>query len=145
MALRNREVHRASRSRLADVAGLAEHLRSRPPAARGNSVGDKVPDPFVVTYWPFARTNRFQALLYSQSWRYGAAALPVASFEDVVEIPWPGLLICHFHWLAAVNSQKAIDSFRVVLGRLKDQRRPIVWTVHNVLPHDPVDIEAGRF
>lgn len=61
----------------------------------------------------------------------------------MVAVPWAGQLICHFHWLATVNREEGISDLRDVLGRLKDQKRPIVWTVHNVLPHDVVDIEAA--
>ena len=37
----------------------------------------------------------------------------------------------------------SIRRFEALLARLKDQRRSIVWTVHNVLPHDQADIETA--
>lgn len=107
----------------------------------GNSASGHGHEPFVLTYWPFAPTNRFQALLYSQGGRYGADVLPVAAFEEMAKVPPEGPSICHFHWLASVRGEEAIGDLRGVLGRLKEQRKPIVWTVHNILPHDVVDID----
>jgi len=137
VAVRHRELRR--RRRFADEA-LAQHLLLRPPGVSGSEQGC---DPFVVTFWPFAQANRFQSLLYSQGRQYGAAALPVAAFEEMAAVPREGLSICHFHWLASVRTEEAFGSLRRVLARLKDQKKPIVWTVHNILPHDAADIDAA--
>jgi glycosyltransferase involved in cell wall biosynthesis len=52
-------------------------------------------------------------------------------------------MACHFHWLATIESEESVRQFEAVLARLKQQRRSIVWTVHNVLPHDKADIDTA--
>ena len=52
-------------------------------------------------------------------------------------------MACHFHWLASIEDKDAVRRFEALLTRLKDQRRSIVWTVHNVLPHDKADIATA--
>jgi beta-1,4-mannosyltransferase len=61
----------------------------------------------------------------------------------MAELPWGGPMACHFHWLASIVDRDSIRRFEATLRRLKDQKRSIVWTVHNVLPHDNADIATA--
>lgn len=51
-----------------------------------------------------------------------------------------GPMACHFHWLATINDDQSIARLEAVLRTLRAQQRKIVWTVHNVLPHDQADV-----
>jgi beta-1,4-mannosyltransferase len=122
--------------------------------------------PMVVATWPFDRDNPFQALLTSRFEEFGIVPVGMdrlADLNDPVALPaLAGLraegveVVLHLHWLArvlrGVTSEAegrdrvsaflgALDAFRAAGGR-------IVWTVHNVLPHDTafptVDLELRR-
>lgn len=98
----------------------------------------------LITFTPVARRNGFQSLLYRAAWELGFAPIPVVDPYSLRRIPWPGEMICHFHWLGGITAQsvdehgaqKRVDAFEGLIQDLKKQGRKIVWTVHNVLPHD---------
>lgn len=141
MDLRSRNPERPERGLLADCALLARRFARRPEGLPLEPDSFRSGDPLLLAYWPLARTNNFQGLLYSQGTHHGVAPLAVPSFEDMAELPWAGPAACHFHWLASLDDAASIERFETVLKRLKDQRRSIIWTVHNVLPHDQADLE----
>ncbi len=143
MALRYHGLGRAGYSRLTDAIDLAEMFPS---------IGFRVPieterlgalDPLLLGYWPFAKTNQFQSLLYRQSWQHGVGCLPFLDEAELAAMPWAGAMACHFHWLASINDEDAVARFEALLRRLKMQSRKIIWTVHNVLPHDNPDTEQA--
>jgi beta-1,4-mannosyltransferase len=143
VVLRYRSVGQTGHSMLADVVAAARQFSERPeglPISPIRSAGD---EPLLLAYWPIARTNNFQSLLYCRGWEHGVAPLPVADFEQMAALPWAGPAACHFHWLATIEDEAAIDRFEAVLGTIKAQQRKIIWTVHNVLPHDAGDIAAA--
>lgn len=142
MVLRFRGLGRAEDSLLVETANAAARLAMRPSGLPLDPEYEEG-EPLLLAYWPLARTNGFQALLYNQGWRHGVASFPVGAFEDMADVPWAGPMACHFHWLATIEDDEAIRRFETLLARLKDQRRSIVWTVHNVLPHDQEDIEKA--
>jgi glycosyltransferase involved in cell wall biosynthesis len=143
VVLRSRSLGRAEKSLRVEWADLANRFGKR--AGEPSLVPDlyRPGDPLVLAYWPLARTNNFQGLLYSQGWRHGVAPFPVGEFEDMAALPWDGPMACHFHWLASIEDKDAVRRFEAVLKRLKDRKRTIVWTVHNVLPHDTADIATA--
>ena len=143
MVLRFRGQGRAGGSLLVESANLASRLGMRPSGLPLDPDPYRPDDPLVLAYWPLARTNNFQALLYNEGWRRGVASFPVGAFEDMAEVPWAGPMACHFHWLATIEDEESIRRFEALLLRLKDQKRSIVWTVHNVLPHDKADIDTA--
>ncbi len=122
--------------------------------------------PMVVATWPLDRDNPFQALLTGRFEEAGLVPVGMdrlADLDDPVALPALVALradgvdvVLHLHWLArvlrGVTSQDegrqrvaaflgALDAFRAAGGR-------IVWTAHNVLPHDTpfpdVDVELRR-
>lgn len=108
---------------------------------QGDDTGDQ---PVLLCYTPPARMNPYQALLYTRALRHGVAPLPVKDWARLPEVPWPGRVVCHFHWIANVlagvgSDQEADDrigAFADMLATLRAQGRRIVWTAHNILPHD---------
>ena len=122
--------------------------------------------PMVVATWPLDTQNPFQALLTSRFEEAGLVPVGMdrlADLDDPVALPALVALrsddvsvVLHLHWLARVlrgatseadGRQRvkaflgALDAFRAAGGR-------IVWTAHNVLPHDTpfpdVDVELRR-
>jgi beta-1,4-mannosyltransferase len=123
--------------------------------------------PMVVAIWPLDAQNPFQALLSSRFEEAGLVPVGMdrlADLDDPVALPALAALrsddgvevVLHLHWLARVlraaeseaagrelvaSFLEALDAFRAAGGR-------IVWTAHNVLPHDTpfpgVDVELRR-
>lgn len=123
-----------------DVPIAAEVSR----AARGIRWRD---DAWVIAYHPVARMNPYQALLYSRAWQSGFAPVGVIRIEDLPAVtcapPMGVNAAIHLHWTSGVVGDAAdardastrVDAFLDRLGRLRDDRVRIIWTVHNRLPH----------
>ena len=121
--------------------------------------------PMVVATWPFDRDNPFQALLTSRFEEFGIVPIGMdrlADLDDPIALPaLAGLradgvdVVLHLHWLARVlrgaaseaEGRERVASFLGALDAFRAGGR-IVWTVHNVLPHDTafpsVDLELRR-
>ncbi|WP_158637104.1 hypothetical protein [Arenimonas daejeonensis] len=100
--------------------------------------------PYVLTYAPVAQMNPFQRLLYSRSAEYGFAIVPALQFGHLGLAGWRDRSVIHLHWLAGILDGVAtqeeaggrIEAFASDLARWRDDGHRIVWTMHNVLPHD---------
>lgn len=100
--------------------------------------------PAFLAYAPVAQRNKFQALLYSQAHSSGFRVLPLSSPELFVKLPWSHATVCHFHWLQAftASAQTEEEAHRAVqvagelFQSIKNRGSSIVWTVHNVMPHE---------
>lgn len=98
----------------------------------------------LLAYSPVARRNQYQALLYGQARRHGFHLLPVLHNELLGRVPWAGPVVCHFHWLHGGTAKaadeaaadKAVDNLAAALRRIQAAGHRIVWTVHNVMPHE---------
>ncbi|WP_299585364.1 glycosyltransferase [uncultured Microbulbifer sp.] len=107
---------------------------------------------FVLAYGPVAQRNQYQALLYSASTEYNVSILPIHKLELCGEIPWPGKVVCHFHWLHdqtkyAKNEDEANEAviyWERLIRKIKENGHKIVWTVHNVMPHETIWIEQDK-
>lgn len=101
-------------------------------------------DHFVLAYGPVAQRNQFQALLYSAKDNFNVSILPIHDLELLGNIPWPGKVICHFHWLhdktksakTEEEANAAVIYWENIIRRIKENGHKIVWTVHNVMPHE---------
>ena len=111
-------------------------------------------DPIVLGVTPVARSNPFQSLLYREFFRQGIAVAPVtdpmtfsglSSISDV-----EGVRVgIHLHWLSFVLSgaqdlaeaRKAVREFGDLLDAFRSKGGMVVWTVHNVLPHDATYVD----
>lgn len=105
--------------------------------------------PILLAYHPVARMNPFQALLYGAAWGAGVAPLPMANLAELDAVAGLASLgvqvVLHLHWtnavLAGVPSEGvavATAEFLARLDRFRAAGGRLVWTVHNVLPHDSV-------
>jgi beta-1,4-mannosyltransferase len=110
--------------------------------------------PMVVAIWPFDRDNPFQALLSSRLEESGIVPVGMdrlADLDDPIALPALATLrvdgvevVLHLHWLARVlrgveshaKGRERIASFLAALDAFRTAGGRIVWTIHNVLPHD---------
>jgi glycosyltransferase involved in cell wall biosynthesis len=111
------------------------------------ALGASGQQPFLIGYHPVARMNPYQAVLYREVWRSGAAALPIirepriGELAELAKAGWPSVL--HLHWLNQIIGHagsvaeakgmrrtflRRIDAYLGAGGRL-------AWTVHNIIPH----------
>ena len=122
--------------------------------------------PMVVAIWPLDAQNPFQGLLASRFEESGIVAVGMdrlADLDDPVALPSLVALrsdgvdvVLHLHWLARVlrdvtspsEGGERIASFVAALDAFRTAGGRIVWTVHNVLPHDTalpeLDLELRR-
>jgi beta-1,4-mannosyltransferase len=106
--------------------------------------------PFLLNYAPVAEMNPFQRLLYCRASDAGFALVPATGFDQVAPVSWAGRSVVHLHWLASVLSgaqtmeeaSVRIATFRTRLGMWRAAGHRIVWSMHNVLPHDCAMPEA---
>jgi glycosyltransferase involved in cell wall biosynthesis len=148
--LRFRQAGQIGHSLIADAADIAGSFSAMDWQLSVTPERDDAPT-LLLAYWPVANTNRFQSLLYNQCWRYRTACLPFVETSELAEVPWAGEMICHFHWLGTIGTTAEgnpatadpVAEFEALLASLKEQRRKILWTVHNVLPHEQSDIATA--
>jgi beta-1,4-mannosyltransferase len=107
--------------------------------------------PILIAYHPIARVNPYQALLYSNGWEHGVAAVPLhdlAELDDLTAFASAAgaRLVLHLHWTNKILEEAAnqddgrqlLDRFVARLDRLLARGGSLIWTVHNVLPHGAV-------
>lgn len=104
--------------------------------------------PLLLGYLPAFDTNPYQALLYSTAREHGIAAVPMFSptqLEELLALAAAGIdTALHLHWLHVVTRDATSeDDARARAAAFLDQLDAylalggrIVWTVHNILPHD---------
>jgi GT2 family glycosyltransferase/glycosyltransferase involved in cell wall biosynthesis len=100
-----------------------------------------------VFFFPdYRRTNPYQTLLYSgfpQEWE----AVPGTVFDVLDYMEGPGTadkVAFHLHWTSPIlasaankkQAERVKESFIKNLLKLREKGCRIVWTIHNVLPHD---------
>ncbi len=95
-------------------------------------------------YYPISIGNPFQSLYYSKFLESGNIPIGTNNLDNISSIRWPGKLFLHLHWLGNIigdteNSEVAnqrIDDFLMKIDTMKANGFKIIWTVHNILPHD---------
>lgn len=105
--------------------------------------------PGLLCYLPFYVGNPFQALLYSRLPEHGFQSAPLydagQAAEVVEQLAGAGIeLVVHTHWLNSVTNKAedeamarlAAKSHVEALERAKALGARMLWTVHNVLPHE---------
>ena len=140
--MRTGRVLRNEQSILDAVAELAMELEARGYRLGGGDDDD--PHAVLLAFTPPARTNPFQALLYGRTIDHGVGTLPVKTIGELAELPWPGRVVCHLHWIANVlagaeseaEADDLVATFSDQLDAVQRQGHRLVWTAHNVLPHD---------
>ncbi len=106
------------------------------------------PEPVVWPFTPYYTGNPFQNVLYSRCAGQGLVAAPTFRATDLLTTTrtWPAdvPLVVHLHWLNQVLAKagddraanEAVARHAELLDTLKARGARLVWTVHNVLPHD---------
>lgn len=107
-----------------------------------------VADPLVLGYWPAARSNPYQALLYTQAWSHGVAPIGMSSASEAVQLLEgcrdDARPVLHLHWTLEVlrgiddliEARTQMARFLASLDDFISGGGQLIWTVHNVLPHD---------
>jgi len=104
--------------------------------------------PAILTYLPDARANPYQSLLYCRLHESGIRPVPGYDVHAATRLAHalqggPHLVV-HLHWLNIVTAKvadeaAAVEQVNVFVSHLRgmvDVGARLVWTVHNVLPHD---------
>jgi len=111
--------------------------------------------PILLVMWMYDAENPFQALLTRHAEEAGIVTVGMdrlADLDDPVALPALVALrsserlivVLHLHWLArvlrGVNDEteglERVTSFVAALDAFRMAGGEIIWTVHNVLPHD---------
>lgn len=145
--------------------GIGVHMRTNDLAHGNESIFDSVCDglhrleelgfgvesldgaqsqPSILFYYPIAQGNPFQSLYYSEFFSSGTLPVGVRDIGDITPFRLPVNSYFHLHWLGGVigdteNNEVAesrIADFVKKISSLKSNGVKIVWTVHNILPHD---------
>ncbi|MGO4145620.1 glycosyltransferase [Paenarthrobacter sp. YAF11_1] len=137
MQLKLKGYFKEENSPLAEAAKAIEMLE----ATTGSS-------PHVLGYTPVGRTNPYQALLYRAAEDQNIATVPIVrswDFEKLFELsPTGSHIIVHIHWTSFIlngitsygTAKKKVADFRNAIAELKKRNGKIVWTLHNIIPHD---------
>lgn len=107
-------------------------------------------DRWVLGYHPVARMNPFQALLYKHAIDAGFVPVGLTDWSEVESLRVARQVgsraALHLHWTSRVlapaeneaDAERRADAFIANLKSLSGAGVRIVWTVHNVLPHQCV-------
>lgn len=133
----------------------AEELLQFLPQARDNAARARV----TLAFFPDYVDNPYQRLLYADLEPAGIRVMTPAEVERVPRDPGGDLRnrILHVHWTAPIlqfqpgplHAYRRLEKFRAGIRNYKTRGGTLVWTVHNVLPHDgrhlTLEIELHRF
>ncbi|MDG4763493.1 hypothetical protein O7632_05125 [Solwaraspora sp. WMMD406] len=111
---------------------------------------DATRPPVAWLHWPVDLANPYQSLIYSRFPAHNLVPIRVRRLDQLdtllPALPDGVARVLHVHWLYAVTAgsrtaraaEAAVDRFAAALDDLRDQGVRLVWTVHNVLPHETV-------
>jgi glycosyltransferase involved in cell wall biosynthesis len=108
----------------------------------------------LVHFAPNYKGNPYQRMLYAGLPGINARAVPVKDITEhlvaEVESGDPGLF--HLHWTNPIlqpaeterEARTRLDAFTLALASFTDAGGTLIWTIHNVLPHDAryIDLEV---
>lgn len=117
-----------------------------PPARRADTIDRAWLDRSglrLLVAWTRGRGNPFTTLLYSRGLEHGYASAHCPVLADLPAVPRVAGTVFHFHWLKTLTDDAKVEEFARVLAALKRGGGRIVWTAHNVLPHDTSDVERA--
>lgn len=104
--------------------------------------------PRLLAYYPVSRVNPYQELLYKRSWAHDVAPLPVLSLREIddlvalLDLDYPVAL--HLHWTSPIlaeattpaEAKERTAAFLDQLDRFRSHGGSLIWSVHNIVPHD---------
>jgi beta-1,4-mannosyltransferase len=136
------------------------------PWRRGTSAGHLVDDamsalaaadwtdldrpPVAWLHWPIDMANPYQSLIYSRFPGHNLVPIRVRRLDQLDKLlpmlPDGVARVLHVHWLydvtagctSTAQAEAAVDRFARTLDDLRQQGVRLVWTVHNLLPHETV-------
>jgi predicted GH43/DUF377 family glycosyl hydrolase/glycosyltransferase involved in cell wall biosynthesis len=103
----------------------------------------------VFCFPTFNQSNCYQQLLYQEFVAYGHSVTECRKISELEAIkPCDGFSnVLHIHWISAFFKNVEAADFRrraarilVVLRRIKNDGVKLVWTIHNSISHDSVDV-----
>jgi glycosyltransferase involved in cell wall biosynthesis len=111
------------------------------------ATGVPAPRTAIHVFPDYSRHNPFQRMLYADLPDLGAYTVPVRHLVGhlVRQLEQPGAPGClHVHWTAPVlqwaagpfRAKLVLDRVSALLEQFKARGGRLVWTIHNVLPHD---------
>jgi beta-1,4-mannosyltransferase len=106
--------------------------------------------PVAFIHWPVELANPYQRLLYSRF--AGQNLVPIrlqklAMIDSLLDmLPADMGKVLHVHWLYEVTAGAAteaealaqVERFEMTISALRERGVRLLWTVHNVLPHETV-------
>lgn len=101
-------------------------------------------EPVVLAFYPWARMNPYQALIYTGMWEAGIAPIPVLDLLELDDLPVaPAKAVFHLHWTTEIIrnatdealARERVDAFTKQLDAFLGRGGKFMWTVHNVMPH----------
>lgn len=107
----------------------------------------------IWAYFPVARSNPYQRLLYKRFPEFGLAPVGLVRESGLESLPRLRRLSdrvwLHLHWTSFVLSKAAstkdaeqrVDDFLLYLDSVSQDGVRLAWTLHNVVPHDTIFIE----
>ncbi|MGX9935269.1 glycosyltransferase [Advenella kashmirensis] len=106
--------------------------------------------PYVLSYSPVSVLNPFQQLLYCSATTAGYALVPTTKFENLSTVSWRNRSVIHLHWVASIlkactnkaHADFCVQQFEKKLENWRALGHKLLWTMHNVLPHESVFLEA---
>ena len=115
----------------------------------GFGMNDKANEPVFLIDYPIAIGNPFQALYNSASIDMGVIATGCNDIEEIASIRWPVNTCLHIHWLGNIikasteldEAVERVENFFNMLDTMRMNGLKILWTVHNILPHDAEFVE----
>ncbi len=131
--------------------GMSPYLEIH-QALRAHSHSDT--KPHLLTYASVARLNPYQSLVYKKFPNNGIVVAPMHKPYLVHELslhkPRVASITMHFHWMnwllaGESNHESAMTKINGYMGRINKFKRTggnVVWTVHNVYPHDALLLDA---
>ncbi len=113
--------------------------------------------PFLLGFGPVARVNPYQALMYGAFERHGFAVTPVFDVTRLRELvhlkPLASGFGLHLHWTSSITARAETEQeagikangFLGRLDRFQEAGGKLVWTAHNLYPHDSkfVDVDLA--
>lgn len=113
-------------------------------------------EPWLYAYAPVARMNPYQALMHRSFGEHGLAVSPVTewgAFDRLTALSGQTRgVVLHLHWLSEVlkgarteaDAQVRAADFLSRLQAFRSEGGRVVWTVHNMAPHDAKFLEEER-
>lgn len=104
----------------------------------------------IILYYPPAKINPFQDALYCRAEHFSYMAVPIVDVKFLRDIDWPYGVILHIHWLGGVlkraesedQAYQLLNEFVEELTEIRRRGITLIWTVHNVIPHQTKFLNA---